>query len=190
MRLIGLMVCLLAGAATANSNDDFLNQAQDKMRDLNKALAGQTFTLPAAQERRVLQFEKQLMSQQALPQEQVPDVVYLVSFSIPKTALKPMMDEAHHFRLPVVINGLVNNDFRQTVSEIFELTKGNNKGGVEINPLVFSQYAINSVPALVVRCEKGVDVVRGNVIIKQALEEIARNGDCADKAKTLLGGGV
>ena len=53
---------------------------------------------------------------------------------------------------------------------------------------LYAQYNIRSVPALVVRCQTGFDVVRGNIRLKQALEKVAETGDCAQTARTMLGG--
>ena len=35
--------------------------------------------------------------------------------------------------------------------------------GVQIDPTLFSQYGIRSVPALVVFCSQGYDIIRGNL---------------------------
>ncbi|MBE5268533.1 type-F conjugative transfer system pilin assembly protein TrbC, partial [Klebsiella pneumoniae] len=43
-----------------------------------------------------------------------------------------------------------------------------------------------SVPSLVVRCQAGYDVVRGNIHVKQALEKVAQTGDCAQVARQIL----
>jgi hypothetical protein len=40
--------------------------------------------------------------------------------------------------------------------------------GVQIDPTLYSQYNIRSVPALVVRCKAGFDVIQGNIRLKQA----------------------
>ncbi|HHS9970452.1 TPA: type-F conjugative transfer system pilin assembly protein TrbC, partial [Raoultella ornithinolytica] len=55
-------------------------------------------------------------------------------------------------------------------------------------PTLYTQYNIRSVPALVVRCQAGFDVVHGNIRLKQALEKVAEKGDCANTARHMLGG--
>jgi conjugal transfer pilus assembly protein TrbC len=60
--------------------------------------------------------------------------------------------------------------------------------GVQIDPTLYSQYNIRSVPALVVRCKAGFDVIHGNIRLKQALEKVVEKGDCAETARKLLGG--
>ncbi|MDL6900270.1 TrbC family F-type conjugative pilus assembly protein, partial [Escherichia coli] len=54
--------------------------------------------------------------------------------------------------------------------------------GVQIDPTLFSQYGIRSVPALVVFCSQGYDIIRGNLRVGQALEKVAATGDCRQVA--------
>ncbi|HCN2480929.1 TPA: type-F conjugative transfer system pilin assembly protein TrbC, partial [Escherichia coli] len=43
-----------------------------------------------------------------------------------------------------------------------------------------------SVPALVVFCSQGYDIIRGNLRVGQALEKVAATGDCRQVARALL----
>ncbi|WP_215485380.1 type-F conjugative transfer system pilin assembly protein TrbC [Escherichia coli] len=49
-------------------------------------------------------------------------------------------------------------------------------------------YGIRSVPALVVFCSQGHDIIRGNLRVRQALEKVAATGDCRQVAHDLLAG--
>ncbi len=49
-------------------------------------------------------------------------------------------------------------------------------------------YGIRSVPALVVFCSQGHDIIRGNLRVRQALEKVAATGDCRQVAQGLLDG--
>ncbi|MDH1321580.1 type-F conjugative transfer system pilin assembly protein TrbC, partial [Enterobacter bugandensis] len=51
------------------------------------------------------------------------------------------------------------------------------------------EYGITSVPSLVVYCEAGHDVIRGNLHLKQALEKVVEKGECRDEAQQLLSKG-
>lgn len=126
------------------------------------------------------QNEAQVKAQQESP------FVYFVSFSIPEAALKQMLPEANRLNIPSVINGLIDNDFRKTASTVFELTKDSGDGGVQIDPNVFAQYGITQVPALVLRCEQGFDVLYGNVHLRSAIERMATSGDCQQVAQQWL----
>ncbi|WP_261643156.1 type-F conjugative transfer system pilin assembly protein TrbC [Erwinia mallotivora] len=128
---------------------------------------------------------KQQMQYQAAQKPQ-PAIQYFVSFSIPRNGLAVMLNNAAEYSVPVNIRGMINNDFRQTASTIFELTKGSNKGGVQINPKAFRQYGITAVPALVVTCGNTFDRVSGDIRIDGLLRKVAEGGDCADVAKAAL----
>ncbi|MEY0216591.1 type-F conjugative transfer system pilin assembly protein TrbC [Providencia rettgeri] len=118
--------------------------------------------------------------------EQESPFVYFVSFSIPEAGLKQMVPEATQLGIPTLINGLIDNDFRKTASAVFALTKDRGEGGVQIDPKTFAQYGITQVPALVVRCEHGFDVMYGNIRLQSAIERIASSGDCHEIARDWL----
>ncbi|WP_272682033.1 type-F conjugative transfer system pilin assembly protein TrbC [Providencia sp. PROV129] len=118
--------------------------------------------------------------------EQESPFVYFVSFSIPEAGLKQMVPEATQLGIPTLINGLIDNDFRKTATAVFELTKDSGEGGVQIDPKTFAQYGITQVPALVVRCEQGFDVMYGNIRLISAIERIASSGDCHEVARNWL----
>ncbi len=59
--------------------------------------------------------------------------------------------------------------------------------GVQIDPTLFSQYGIRSVPALVVFCSQGYDIIR-ETCGSAALEKVAATGDCRQVAHDLLAG--
>ncbi|EHH4994977.1 traU family protein [Escherichia coli] len=68
------------------------------------------------------------------------------------------------------------------------LVKDGATDGVQIDPTLFSQYGIRTVPALVVFCSQGYDIIRGNLRVGQALEKVAATGDCRQVAHDLLAG--
>ncbi|MBA2650227.1 MAG: type-F conjugative transfer system pilin assembly protein TrbC [Legionella sp.] len=137
------------------------------------------------------------------PQE-APSAMLFVSFSMPDSLLLTLADEAALFDIPVVINGLVDGDFKKTIEAFKRLHLMANKQhlnfkGVFIDPLWFTQFQIKSVPALVVTeplkncasshdCETPpFDVVYGNARLKKALELIASKGDAAPhRAQAIL----
>jgi len=130
------------------------------------------------------------------------DAVVFVSFSMPDSLLVDLSEQAHAFHIPVVMRGLVENDFKKTLERL-ALVKAyadknhNHFYGIAIDPLWFEQFAIRSVPALVVTqrptdCEnqkhcphQRFDVVYGNTSIKEGLEIIKDKSvlfnDLADK---------
>ncbi|HBM3279722.1 TPA: type-F conjugative transfer system pilin assembly protein TrbC [Klebsiella oxytoca] len=136
------------------------------------------------------QFIDNLLSQQKAAHQEKPTegALYFVSFSIPEEGLKRMLHETRQYGIPATLRGLINNDMKTTTDAVLQLVKDGVTDGVQIDPTLYSQYNIRSVPALVVRCQTGYDVVRGNIRVKQALEKVAETGDCAQSARTVLGG--
>lgn len=136
------------------------------------------------------QFIDNLASQQRESTRDKPSegAVYFISFSIPDEGLKRMLHETHRYGIPATLRGLVNNDMKATTDAVMGLVKAGITEGVQIDPTLYSQYGIRSVPALVVRCKAGFDVIQGNIRLKQALEKVVEKGDCADTARKLLGG--
>jgi conjugal transfer pilus assembly protein TrbC len=136
------------------------------------------------------QFIDNLASQQRESTRDKPaeGAAYFISFSIPDEGLKRMLHETHRYGIPATLRGLVNNDMKATTDAVMGLVKAGITEGVQIDPTLYSQYGIRSVPALVVRCKAGFDVIQGNIRLKQALEKVVEKGDCADTARKLLGG--
>lgn len=123
-----------------------------------------------------------------------PDAILFLSFSMPESLLLGLADQAAQFDIPVVIKGLVKNDFKQTVATFSRLSHTAQKQhlnfkGVSIDPVWFTQFNITAVPALVVSLRPAnclasslcanqlFDVVYGNVQIKKGLELIAERGE-------------
>ena len=134
------------------------------------------------------QFIDNLVSQQKAANQEKPSegALYFVSFSIPEEGLKRMLHETRQYGIPATLRGLVNNDMKTTTDAVLQLVKDGVTDGVQIDPTLYTQYSIRSVPSLVVRCQVGYDVVRGNIHVKQALEKVAQTGDCAQVARQML----
>ena len=136
------------------------------------------------------QFLDELVRKQQAAQKDKPQqgAVYFVSFSIPEEGLKRMLGETRHYGIPATLRGMVNNDLKATAEAVLSLVKDGATDGVQIDPTLFSQYGIRSVPALVVFCSQGHDIIRGNLRVRQALEKVATAGDCRQVAQGLLDG--
>ncbi|MCS0533808.1 type-F conjugative transfer system pilin assembly protein TrbC, partial [Klebsiella grimontii] len=163
-----------------------LRQHPDKQ--LQQELEAQINRNPLASADR--QFIDNLASQQNASNQTKPEegAVYFVSFSIPEEGLKRMLHETRQYSIPATLRGLVNNDMKATTDAVMHLVNDGVTDGVQIDPTLYTQYNIRSVPALVVRCQAGFDVVHGNIRLKQALEKVAEKGDCANTARHMLGG--
>jgi conjugal transfer pilus assembly protein TrbC len=115
--------------------------------------------------------------------------LYFVSFAIPQAGLKRMLTEARRYDIPATLRGMVNNDMKTTATAVMALVQDGSASGVAIDPTRFREYGITSVPSLVVYCEAGHDVIRGNLHLKQALEKVVGKGECRDEAQQLLNKG-
>lgn len=71
-----------------------------------------------------------------------------------------MLKDARRYNIPPTLRGTVNNDMRQTAAAMFELSKEDKDAGVQIDPTLFTQYNITTVPATVVTCHSHYDVIR------------------------------
>lgn len=97
-----------------------------------------------------------------------------------------MIDQAKKYGLTPTMRGLINNDFRETAKKSFQLSKQDKNFGVAIDPFLFKDYGVKAVPAMVITCGLKHDLVYGSLPVKEALEKIAREGDCSETAKELL----
>lgn len=202
MKLINLfmvMLLLTGRAVLADSSPvtdrEWLKQQEDLSeklrlnpdRQLQQELEAQIKRNPL--NRSDSQFIDALLSKQKASNQEKPaeGAIYFVSFSIPEEGLKRMLHETRQFGIPATLRGLVNNDMKTTADAVMQLVKDGVTDGMQIDPTLFAQYNIRSVPALVVRCQAGYDVVRGNIRVKQALEKVAETGDCAQTARQMLG---
>lgn len=118
--------------------------------------------------------------------EETPHVLVFVSFSMPKESLKAWIHDANIIHAPVVIRGLVNHSFKDTIAAVNTLTK-EGVSGVQIDPTLFEQFEIKQVPAVVVvsppkcvpnlSCREDYDVQYGDAGLSYALKQIARQDD-------------
>lgn len=193
------LLCATVSAAdniNTSANRDWLKQQENLSeqlrqhpdRQLQQELEAQIKRNPL--NRSDSQFIDNLLSQQKAAHQEKPTegALYFVSFSIPEEGLKRMLHETRQYGIPATLRGLINNDMKTTTDAVLQLVKDGVTDGVQIDPTLYSQYNIRSVPALVVRCQTGYDVVRGNIRLKQALEKVAETGDCAQTARAMLGG--
>lgn len=149
-------------------NRQFLKQQENLSRQLREKPDHQ---LKAWAEKQVLEnplqrsdnhFLDELVRKQQASQDGKPrqGALYFVSFSIPEEGLKRMLGETRHYGIPATLRGMVNNDLKTTAEAVLSLVKDGATDGVQIDPTLFSQYGIRSVPTLVVFCSQGYDIIR------------------------------
>jgi conjugal transfer pilus assembly protein TrbC len=122
-------------------------------------------------------------------------ILFFVSFSMPEESLKEWISESQKLHVPIVIRGLVNNSFKETIQRMSGLLK-DNQGGIQIDPNAFKRFQIEKVPAVVIAkentcsrnqtCSEEFDVVYGDVTAEYALSKIADQNDTVSPAATQL----
>ncbi len=189
-----LMVCtqvVIASEQTSvmASDMDWMKQQQRSLEDFKQRLQGNSMQLPAEQQALIEKLQGDIGRQQA--EQQVGEkrtfpAMYFVSLGLPREGLLQMLKDANRYGIPATLRGLVNNDLRQTASAMFELAKEDKNIGVQIDPTLYTEYHIKTIPSLVVTCPGRYDVIRGSLPLKEALERVTKDGDCAETAKRLL----
>lgn len=128
------------------------------------------------------------------------EVLYVfVSFSMSDKLLRSYIQDVAKTGGVVVISGLYNGSFTQTVKKIEEyayVEEGVLAGGVMIDPKAFETFGITHVPTILLAetqlspclsptCDRDVprhDKLQGSVSLEYALNLFAREGDLSDAA--------
>ena len=92
-----------------------------------------------------------------------------VSLSMPGSTLVTLSNQVSKAGGRLVIRGLKNNSFEDTVAAVKGLSE--NGVAIDINPKVFREFKIIKVPSFVVISFNGIDKMTGNVGLRYALEE-------------------
>lgn len=108
-----------------------------------------------------------------------PSILVFVSFSMPRVSLIALKKQTEAAGASLVFRGFFNNSIRETMEKIqntFSL-KSRAGSGIQINPIFFQKYAINSVPCVVVqrknmRGQRSFDKICGNATLPSLLENI------------------
>lgn len=104
-------------------------------------------------------------------------IIVFVSFAMPTESIKTWLHEAHKIGASVVIRGLINNSFTETVKAIAALIKEQQVSGIAIDPTLFTKFNITKVPAVVaVDASGNYDVIFGDVTLDYALTTIDKRG--------------
>jgi conjugal transfer pilus assembly protein TrbC len=178
-------------AVQVYSNREWLREQEKRSAELHKNTPVPEF-LRNQPPRSLAQDDQSFIDQLAAKQHKdaaeqpAEGALYFVSFAIPEDGMRRMLQEARRFGIPATLRGMVNGDMRETVQRVQKLVETGGIDGVQIDPQPYSQFGITAVPALVVRCASGFDVVRGNLLMEQALKKVVKDGDCAATAQALL----
>lgn len=193
MRLYLIIFSLLFTAASQAADvtkDDmnYMKQKQEELKEFKERLQGMNVQLPDIQQALVDKNSAEIASEQkkSAAENEEPKYIYFLSFSVPDEGLLSMVNEAKKYGLTPTMRGLIKNDFRETAKKSYQLSKADKNFGVIIDPFLFRDYGIKAVPAMVITCGAKHDLIYGSLPVKEALEKVAREGDCSENAKELL----
>lgn len=137
-------------------------------------------------------------------QPALQEVLYVfVSFSMSDSLIREYIQDIAKTGGIVVISGLHNNNFKETVDKIEDYARvgeGELRGGVMIDPKAFETFNVSAVPTIVLSeseltqclspdCVRAVprhDRMMGAVSIEYALKAFARDGDMKQAAADKL----
>ena len=108
----------------------------------------------------------------------------VVSLSIPGIALEHLHAQATRVGGKLIIRGLKNNSFTETITAIKAL--GEQGIAVDINPGIFTRYNIQRVPHIILISDKGTDTISGNISLTYALSEFKASGDTKEEAERCM----
>lgn len=105
--------------------------------------------------------------QTAEPRRGISSPVIFVSFSLPESKLRELLEEADRIGALVVLRGLVNDDFNATMARLNDLKRsteiekqsgeqqGNEKHvvGIALDPTLFSRFHVETVPTFLLPVE-------------------------------------
>jgi type-F conjugative transfer system pilin assembly protein TrbC len=95
-----------------------------------------------------------------------PGLFIFVSLNMPQQALQDLHREALAQDATLVIRGLKNNNFKDSISALQDL-----KIGVNIDPVLFRKYQVTTVPTFVQAQDTSFHTLRGNVSLAFAMEK-------------------
>lgn len=196
------VLCVWANVSFANINDDLL-VIEDKAKGEVKAYDVLVEKARQQQPNFSLQINPGTFSPLQKEIGEAQEAFLFVSFSMPESLIFSLASEASTYQIPVVIQGLIDDDFKKTIRAFAELKKKAAQTnlrfeGLSIDPVWFSEYQIGSVPAFVLSqrdggCErqqscpvKRFDVVYGNASIKNSLQIMSEKGDLKRFAQMIL----
>lgn len=109
---------------------------------------------------------------QGIPRKEHRDgILVFISFSMPKTSLIELNNQADKYNAILVMRGIYKNSFTKMKEKILTISS---KGlTVEIDPQLFKQYGIKQVPTYVLLKEgKELNRLTGNVSLEFAYKKL------------------
>lgn len=100
-----------------------------------------------------------------------------ISFSVPDTYWIGISQEISRIGGVFLLRGLPNNSFEEFSQKVLSLRKKGLTAPIQINPILFQEFGIETVPTYVVSDEGRYDKLSGMVSVRYALESFIERGD-------------
>ncbi len=121
-----------------------------------------------------------------LEQPKDPGLFVFISFSIPRESWKALSLELERAGGVFILNGIPKGSFPEFVAEVEWLRKIGVGAPIQIDPLAFLKYSIESVPAIVLSDGQLFDKVEGNIPLRTALDLFLQSGSVPNRSKVAL----
>lgn len=145
--------------------------------------------LPSVQESVEGLADKGLISKsetQSFASKKAHPLYVFVSLSMKGPSIQSLLEQARTYGATVVIRGLKNNSFPETMRQFAHWIKKHKKG-VVLHPKLFETYQVKEVPTIVLVGEGGAyDKIVGNVNLSYALDRFLKEGDAHMRAREIL----
>jgi len=181
------------------SLDKILNQERNKLNSLPRTMKGLNVQLPEylETERNDRYMAKALAAGKAIDEAknkpfEAKYPIVLISLSMPESKIKSLIEEAYTIGAAIAVQGLIGDDFQETLVKLKQLA-GDMDGGVMIDPTLFRRFEVTAAPTFVLPLEplqqctdKGCPTplhvkATGSATFQYFLDLVARTG--ADKEK-------
>jgi type-F conjugative transfer system pilin assembly protein TrbC len=106
-------------------------------------------------------------------QDQQFNLYVFVSFSMTDESWLSLSKAVEQLGGSLVLRGLPNNSFQELAKKIHDLRKRGVNAHIQIDPRLFTKYAIEKVPCFVVLEESSFEKLYGNVSLPFALEKMS-----------------
>ncbi len=158
---------------------DQMSRSREIMRRVSPAQAAQSMpniATPSATGLDPADMVKRYNAMQQATKPKDEGLVVFVSMSMPSASLNRLIDESAQHGFPLVMRGLVGDSWRET-QEVMAKLIGNRNAQIQIDPRLYTRFAIKSVPAIVVvsSASSRYATVEGDVSVAYALDKISNS---------------
>lgn len=137
-----------------------------------------------------------IVSSEMLPPDPEAALRVFVSSSMSGELLKAYVKESKRYKAVLVFKGLPKGSWLALQILISDIALGNEEVAIQIDDEAFDRFGVKSVPSFVLSKDdrefwqsdkvEAFDKVTGNISIRGALELMAKEGDLAKEANSLL----